>query len=78
MGPVARVVYLADKIEPSKDSRYPFNSRVRELAKKGLDEAILKFISCEVSAHIARGEYIHPRTIDARNDLLVKLKSASS
>ena len=76
MGPVARVVYLADKLDPSKDSRYPFNPKVRELARKDLDEAMLEFINCEVSMHISRGDFVHPFTIDARNDLLAGLKSA--
>ncbi|MFQ5874695.1 MAG: bis(5'-nucleosyl)-tetraphosphatase (symmetrical) YqeK, partial [Dehalococcoidia bacterium] len=74
MGAVARVLYLADKIEPSKDARYPFNSEVRELAGKDLDRAILKFIDCEVSALISRGELVHPSTIEARNHLLVELR----
>lgn len=73
MGPVARVVYLADKIEPSKDSRYPFNSEVRELAKVDLDRAILKFIDCDISTYIGKGGYVHPSTIEMRNDLLAKL-----
>ncbi|MEE9199351.1 MAG: bis(5'-nucleosyl)-tetraphosphatase (symmetrical) YqeK, partial [Dehalococcoidia bacterium] len=77
MGPVARVVYLADKLEPSKDARYPFSPRVRELARRDLDGALLEFMSREVSAHIARGDFVHPSTIEARNDLLARLRSSS-
>ena len=35
MGPVARAVFLADKLDPTKDRRYP--ARVRELAMQDLD-----------------------------------------
>ena len=76
MGVTARVVYLADKIEPSKDARYPFNPRVRELAAMDLDEAMLEFIRSELSAHISRGDFVHPSTIEARNDLLAKIRPA--
>ena len=37
MGPVARVVFLADKLDPTKDRRYPFNSEVREVARSDLE-----------------------------------------
>ena len=74
MGPVAKVVYLADKIEPSKDSRYPFNSEVRDLAKVSLDRAILRFVDNDISGYIGTGGYVHPATISMRNDLLLGLE----
>ena len=74
MGPVAKVVYLADKIEPSKDSRYPFNSEVRDLAKVNLNRAILKFADNDISSYINTGGYVHPATICMRNDLLLGLE----
>ena len=73
MGPVACVLFLADKLDPAKDARYPFNERVRELAQQDLDKAIVEFISCEVSTHITRGDFVHPSTIETRNDLLTRI-----
>ncbi len=78
MGPVAKVVYLADKIEPSKDSRYPFNPEVRELAKVDLDRAILKFVDNDISRYIGTGGYVHPATIAMRNDLLTGLEAGQA
>ena len=44
MGLVARAVFLADKLDPTKDRRYPFNSEVREVAATDLNCAIRLFL----------------------------------
>lgn len=77
MGPVARVLFLADKLDPAKDSRYPFNDRVRELAQQDLDKAIVEFIGREAASHLSRGDFVHPSTIDTRNDLLAGIVQSS-
>lgn len=70
MGPVARVVFLADKLDPTKDRRYPFNSRVRELAETDLDAALLAFLDGDISGHLERGGVVHPASVELRNELL--------
>ena len=70
MGPVARVVFLADKLDPTKDRRYPFNSRVRELAGRDLDAALLAFLDGDISGHLGRGGVVHPASVQLRNELL--------
>ena len=70
MGPVARVVFLADKLDPTKDRRYPFNSRVRELAPHDLDGALLAFLDGDISGHVGRGGVVHPGSVELRNELL--------
>ena len=70
MGPVARVVFLADKLDPVKDRRYPFNSRVRELAGTDLDAALLAFMDGDISGHLGRGGVVHPASVELRNELL--------
>ena len=73
LGKVARIIFLADKLDPSKDKRYPFNPIVRNLASQNLEKAILAFIDGDISRHIAAGGCIHPNTIEFRNDLIMNL-----
>ena len=70
MGPVARVVFLADKLDPVKDRRYPFNGRVRDLAASDLDAALLTFLDGDISGHLGRGGVVHPASVELRNELL--------
>ena len=74
MGPVARVLYLADKLDPSKDARYPFNAEVRGLARSDLARAILAFIDGDIASNLVRGRLVHPSTIEFRNQLLAEMK----
>ena len=70
MGLVARVVFLADKLDPTKDRRYPFNSEVRQVAATDPDRAILLFLDGDISGHVAGGRVVHPASVAFRNELL--------
>ena len=70
MGPVARAVFLADKLDPTKDRRYPFNGRVRELAGRDLDGALLAFLEGEIAGRAAGGGVVHPASVGLRDGLL--------
>ena len=70
MGPVARAVFLADKLDPTKDRRYPFNSEVRQVAATDLNRAIRLFLDGDISGHVAGGRVVHPASVVLRNELL--------
>ena len=70
MGPMARVVFLADKLDPTKDRRYPFNSEVRQAAATDLNRAIRLFLDGDISGHVAGGRVVHPASVALRNELL--------
>ena len=70
MGPVARIVFLADKLDPTKERRYPFNARVRELAGQDLDSALLAFLDGEISGRAAGGGVVHPASVGLRDGLV--------
>ena len=70
MGPVARAVFLADKLDPTKDRRYPFNSEVREVAATDLNCAIRLFLDGDISGHVGGGRVVHPASVAFRNELL--------
>lgn len=69
---VEKVVYLADKLDPEKADRYPYLPEIRKLANDGLDEAILEFLDRDMARLLRSGGFIHPATLDARNELLLK------
>ena len=70
MGPVARAVFLADKLDPTKDRRYPFNARVKELVAQDLDSALLAFLDGEITGRVAGGGVVHPASVELRNEVL--------
>ena len=68
-----KIIYFADMIEPNRD--YPEVKELRRWAKeKSLDEMTLKGLDESIVFIVAKGELIHPATIQARNELLLKLK----
>ena len=67
---LGKVVFLADKLDPLKISRYPYLPLLRELALEDLDRAILEFLSRETVARATANEMVHPATVETRNHLL--------
>ena len=70
-----KVVFLADKLDPLKISRYPYLPLLRELALEDLDRAILEFLSRETVARATTNEMVHPATVETRNHLLAMSSS---
>ncbi|PZC49771.1 MAG: HD superfamily phosphohydrolase YqeK (fused to NMNAT in mycoplasms) [Chloroflexi bacterium] len=75
LGSVAKIAFLADKLDHKKVSRYPFLERIERLAKDDLDVAVLSFLQEEMTAMMRDGKLIHPASIDGRNELLELQKS---
>ena len=74
MGPIAKAVFLADKMDLSKASRYPHIGRVRELAAEDLDQAIVEFLKGDFVRLLEEGTMVHPASLEALNHLLPRLK----
>ncbi len=70
MGPIAKTVFLADKLDPEKISRFPRLERVAALAEKGLDAAILEYLNQELEHLLQQGFLIHPASVALRNQLI--------
>ena len=71
--PISKAVFLADKLEPNKASRYAFSSEALKLkALHSLDNALLEFLRHEIGAFLSRGQTVHPSSIETLNDLLLK------
>ncbi len=67
---LGKVVFLADKLDPQKLPRYPYQPHLRELALDDLDAALVEFFTREMVALARQGELIHPAMLEARNTLL--------
>jgi len=68
-----KVLFLADKLDPSKVRRYPFINEVHKLALENLDRGILCFIDNQVRDFIHHSNLVHPGMTSARNDALLAL-----
>ena len=70
LGPVAKIAFLADKLDERKAGRYPFRERVAALSRESLDAAVLAFIREEIASLLRAGQLIHPASIEGMNGLL--------
>ena len=73
MGPVAKVAFLADKLDPAKVEQYPFLEKVRALAYSNLDQAMLEYLNREMAYLLDMGYLIHPAYLSLRNELTIAL-----
>ncbi len=71
MSDLAKLVFLADKLDPAKERRYSFLEQVRRLSEESLDAALLEFLSQELMSHFRDQGVIHPASLEARNELLM-------
>ena len=72
MGPLALVLYVADKIEPARD--YPSVGRIRALAPRDLGEAAAEALRRVVAHNEERGRPVHPSS----REMLEWLEEAES
>lgn len=65
-----KIVYLADHIE--EDRNYKGVKRVKTLANKNLDQAIVESLNITIKHLIELGMPVHEQTIKTRNSLILK------
>ena len=69
-----KIIYFADMIEPNRD--YPGVEKLRDIAKTAeLDEIILTALSESIIFVVQKNSLIHPDTVSARNELLMKMEN---
>ncbi len=76
MSRLEKIVYLADYIEVSRD--FPGVDRLRELAFKDLDQAVIMAIEHTLFHLLESHKLIHTTTVAARNDLIQKSKTENN
>jgi len=62
MGPLALVLYVADKIEPARD--YPSVQRLRRLAQEDLHAAATEALRRAIAHNEERGKDVHPASLE--------------
>ena len=67
---LGKIVFLADKLDPAKIKRYPFQPYLLEVAQDNLDLAVLEFVTRQIAAVMAAGRMGHPLMLEARNHLI--------
>ncbi|NLX69492.1 MAG: HD domain-containing protein [Clostridiales bacterium] len=73
MSTLDKIIYLADIIEPNRD--YPGVDELRAAAMEDLDKAVLLGLRRGIERVLATNRYLHPRTIEAWNDMLSTQKN---
>jgi predicted HD superfamily hydrolase involved in NAD metabolism len=66
-----KIIYLSDKIEPLRDMAGV--EEAREMAEKDLNRAVLMVLDRGLIYLISKGSFIHPVSIEARNNILSKV-----
>ena len=71
---MGKVVFLADKLDPNKRKRIPYQPEIMELALENLDAAILEFLRRQVQSLTAAGKEVHPMMLEARDSLAARVR----
>ena len=69
---LTKIIFIADCIEPGRD--YKGVEKMRKLAYKNLDKAVLEALDFTIKSLIKKGKIFHPDTIDARNYIINERK----
>ena len=70
MSPLDMIIWFADMIEPHRD--YPGVEELRRLAKEAtLEQMFLEGLNQSITFVVSKGSLVHPKTIDARNFVLL-------
>ena len=77
MTPLEQVLFVADKVESHKLAREAELAEVKSLAFDNLSAAVLCYLDFNLEKSIRRGWQVHPRSLEARNELLVLLGKAA-
>jgi predicted HD superfamily hydrolase involved in NAD metabolism len=70
-----KIIYLADYIEPNRD--FPEVEQLRCAAMEDLDRAVLMALRRTIKYVLDTDRFLHPRTVDAWNDVLQICKTES-
>ena len=75
MGTLAKVVYVADKLEPNRDKYYGGLDSIRDVARTDLNQAILSLYAWRLNELVTQGQPIHEDLSEARNALIERTRA---
>ena len=62
---LGKVVFLADKLDPNKRKKIPYQPEIMALALEDLDAAILEFLGRQIAGLTGQGKAVHPMMLKA-------------
>lgn len=69
MGELARVVFLADKLDPIKKSRYEFIDEISLIARNNTVAAVKAFLSMDIDRLTRQGSCAHPLALLTKENI---------
>ena len=72
LGPVGLVVFLADKLDRNKVQASPHLQEIAASARRSLEQAVVDYLTRELTELLRRGSLIHPTSLEARNHFLLR------
>jgi predicted HD superfamily hydrolase involved in NAD metabolism len=75
MSALAKILFIADKIEPGRDRHYGGLGDVREAAMRDLDEAMSMLYAWRITELVDAGRPVHERLVTSRNVLYERLRN---
>ncbi|HWO73914.1 MAG TPA: bis(5'-nucleosyl)-tetraphosphatase (symmetrical) YqeK [Dehalococcoidia bacterium] len=78
MTALEKALFVADKVEPEKRAGQPALEAARDAAASDLDAAMLLYLDFYLGEAVRRRHLLHPRTLEARNELIRTLKPPAS
>jgi predicted HD superfamily hydrolase involved in NAD metabolism len=76
MSPLAKLLFVADKLEPGRDRHYGGLESIRSLAMMDLNAAILRLYAWRINELVENDRPIHEHLITARNMLFEEVRNA--
>jgi predicted HD superfamily hydrolase involved in NAD metabolism len=73
MSRLAKITFVADKIEPNRDRHYGGLEHVREIAMTDLDEAILQLYAWRIDTLVGEGRPVDDNLTTSRNHLIERM-----
>lgn len=67
---LAKIIFVSDKVE--KNRSYALVEEFRNIAEQDIDKCILEMLNYVIKKNIDKGVLIHPDSVYARNELLLK------
>lgn len=70
---LSKIIFIADKIEETRN--YPDIETVRKLSTEDIDKCMLYILEYNIKKNVDEKKLIHPNTILARNEILLRIKN---
>ena len=72
MNLLCKIVFLADVLEPGRDSEFEWSHPLRNQVFEDIDKTLLDVLDITIISLIERGMVMHPNPVEIRNSLLLQ------